>query len=505
MDDSLVSTVKRYEVAVAALKQSGRRISAEEILEVLTARAQVQKILSQKTVKRWFAYANHDKHRLWKKRVKELDGELAGKVEDISQAVKLEDWNILLPPSEREWLRLFATPPRWTEQYDWLWQALTLIFLTISLSLLTPLISRFFDGGPDQGVWTVVVPTVIGLLTGGALTRPGRRAIEYALASFNLSKEWWDEVICAVSCLLMLVLFLFWASLPTISNTYEWFGDNKRKCEIQQPFAAREVSQPGTMRSPITDCKRELSSAVKDYTRATKLDPDNANAYFKLGTAYQNLGRSQVGNRQYEIAVSYSTLQDDFALEAFNSLILESTKNRNPGQARTWFEQCEERFKDKPEWQRLCHLDDVASAYLQQKKYDDVSALLFNRFTTDQFPRATNGEDSKKRRYRLLIYLAWALLEQQNSTFAKTVLDESFEIDKLLPQEQQSPVPRCLYARYVEEEQAANPNLLNTESNLSSVRSAWEQCRRNNLLKTEDEVYWYNISTKRLSAMGEHE
>ncbi len=142
---------------------------------------------------------------------------------------------------------------------------------------------------------------------------------------------------------------------------------------------------------------------------------------------------------------------------------------------------------------------------MQQKKYDDVSALLFNRFTTDQFPQVTNGEDSKQRRYRLLIYLAWALLEQQNSTFAKTVLDEAIEIDQSFPQEQQSPVSRCLYARYLEEAQAENSALSSPESNLSSVRSAWEQCRRNNLLKTEDEVYWYNISTKRLSAMGGHE
>jgi tetratricopeptide (TPR) repeat protein len=543
MDAPLVSAVERYDKAVKALENAGHRISAEEILEILTARAQVQKLLNQKPIKRWIqetrSFAKHlpkVNRRQLKRQVKELDARLVGKVDEINQAIKLEDWNVLLPPSEREWLRLFAAPPRWTDRYDWLWQALTLIFLTISLSLLTPLIGRFFDGGPDQGVFAVIIPTVVGLLTGGALTRPGREAIEHVLTSLNLSKEWWDEITCATSLLLLISLSSFWNFLPTVSDVYEWFGDSKR-CEVEEmrrfPILtnvrntfvgqclepARQTSETTTTGLTTRESNRRLGSALKDYNRATKLYPDNANAYYKLGKVYQTLGRRALGNRQYEIAVGYSTnLKDQFAIDAFNTLITESAKNRNPEQARTWFEQCEERFPEVSQKQK-CRLEDVAAAYLQKGKYSEVQLLLFDRLLKNRSPEGGDREDDIKQ-YRLLTYLAWAQLELKDNVFVDPVLSDAEglynkiakrerELNNLTDDQKVNPISRCVSARRFEVKKEGDPDSVISLEDWKEIKAEWEQCTKIIRLTDQDAVYWVNLAnehillaSKRLYAMG---
>lgn len=290
---SLPETVSRYETALADLDQAGDQVSHPQVLEVLLARQAVQAALNSQPLVEWRFLLGRVKptaaprkpsisRRRLRQRVRQLDRVLSDRMEQLQPIISPADWQIILNPPEPDWIRRVEAPPGtpWWDRFDWLWQGISIAGLTISLSLLTAVSSRFLEGGPDAwGALTIVIPTVLGLLTGGGtLTKTGRQAMEHLLGSLRIAKHWWDEIFCALSLLLMLMLIALWMMLPQISTLYEISGETAYS-------------------------KGQLATAESHYNRALKIYPNHLDVHYKLGRLYEDLTEANRAMSEYQIAV----------------------------------------------------------------------------------------------------------------------------------------------------------------------------------------------------------
>lgn len=305
---ALTNAIERYETAIVALEVAGERLSAEEVLEALIARSLVHQAMNaypKRSLKqRWgnvWAMLTQRKPRSrqrdLQRLVNRLDARLGKQALPINQAVKLDDWQVLLQPPEREWLRLLEAPKisAWRDRFDWLWQGLSISLLSVALSLLVGLSTRFLEGGPDAlGAFAVIMPSVIGLLTGGgALTKTGRQAMEHILSSLRIARHWWDEIFCGLSALFLLSMLGFWLALPQIALMYEQSAD----------VAYREG---------------QLAMAEYRYDRALKLNPSRLDIHYKLGRLYEDLTQVEQAAIEYQVAVKGG--RDGEAYKAYDRL-----------------------------------------------------------------------------------------------------------------------------------------------------------------------------------------
>lgn len=286
------SAIGRYEAAIVAIEQADGHLSAAQILEVLAARELVRQVLSRKplTLKEWWADIRAGllqrkpatPRRRFFRHMNHLDARLEAQSEAIQQIVQLKNWQRLLQPPEQRWAQVVdpAAEIPFRDRFDWLWRGLALAFLTVSLSLLTDLSMRFFEGGPDAiGAFTIIVPSVMGLLAGGGvLTQTGRLAIENILTSLNIARHWWDELLAFSSFSLLVSLIIFWTLLPQVARLYE----------IRADFAYQQG---------------RLTSAEAGYSRALKLSPGLLDLHYKLGRVYEDWRDVDKALTSYQIAV----------------------------------------------------------------------------------------------------------------------------------------------------------------------------------------------------------
>lgn len=209
----LSDALELYKSRLSALEASAPHPSTEQILDVLVARDYVQTALAERGPD-----CTADLVIL-----KELDSRL--KQQALINQVNLKDWCTLLNPKSEAWW-WFLQPSRQEGQHDWLWSALSVSFLTISLGLVTNIAPRFLSGGPDVlGAVTVVGQSVLTLLAAGSvLTKAGREAIERILTGLKLPKQSWQAMNCGFSLLLLLGLVSFRLSLPQIAGIYNQRG-----------------------------------------------------------------------------------------------------------------------------------------------------------------------------------------------------------------------------------------------------------------------------------------
>lgn len=305
---TLTDAIERYETAIVALEVAGEQLSAEAVLEVLVARSLVHQAISPYpkasllgVYHRLWAIITQRKQRShrrdWQRVINRLDARLNKQAIYINKAVKLEDWQVLLPAPEREWLRLLETPKisSWRDRFDWLWQGLSISLLSVAVSLLVGISTRFLEGGTDAlGAFAVIMPTVVGLLTGGgALTKTGRQAMEHILGSLRIARHWWDEIFCALSGLFLLSMIGFWFALPDIALMYSQSAD----------LAYREG---------------QLALAEYRYDRALKLNPTQLDIHYKLGRLYEDLTQLDQAAIEYQVAVKGG--RDGEAYKAYDRL-----------------------------------------------------------------------------------------------------------------------------------------------------------------------------------------
>jgi tetratricopeptide (TPR) repeat protein len=202
---------------------------------------------------------------------------LAGPIGRLSE---LKDWRQSFSPAPDAWWWNFAPPPGFFERFDWLWTALALAMLTVSISLALNISSRFFTGGPDTwGALAIVGQSVLTLLTTtSVLTSAGRDAAKRILSSLKFLDPFRQEAGCVAALGLLIALLLFDRSLPQIAR---WYND--------RGYANYQAGQ--------------LTSAQRDYERAVKLDPDLLEAHYNLGLLYEDLDELDQARAEYRIAL----------------------------------------------------------------------------------------------------------------------------------------------------------------------------------------------------------
>jgi tetratricopeptide (TPR) repeat protein len=168
---------------------------------------------------------------------------------------------------------------RW-DRFDWLWTALTILCLTISLGLVADISSRFLSGGPDTwAAMTLVGQSVLTLLAaGGALTLAGQEAVKRILISLKIPTYFWHEANFVLAVLLLGGLIILRFSLPGIAVRY----NNQGLQNYQNGL---------------------LTSAQFDYQRAIKLNPDYLQAHYNLGVLYEDLQQIDNARTEYLAAV----------------------------------------------------------------------------------------------------------------------------------------------------------------------------------------------------------
>jgi tetratricopeptide (TPR) repeat protein len=453
---SLPAAVERYAAAISTLESAGVGISADAILEVLAARAQVHDALKriprlpQSGLLGMLQILITGKpginYRRLIRTVNLLDNRLMQQEELIKQAVKIEHWRNLLPQPEREWLQLFDSP-RWRDRYDWLWQGLSLACLTASLSLLTDISARFLEGGPDAaGVFAIIVPAVLALLTGGgALTTTGRQAIENILTSLRIAKHWWDEVICLASVLLLGFLLAFWLSLPLIANLYEYLGDMSYCANQSLP----PITTATTTAEESPTCQLQIARAERRYIRAIKLNPNDGEAHYKLGRLYEDLQDNEQAIAEYQVAI-----KGDIATGSYRA------------------------------YERLTRLY-ILQGEFDRENYSKAIALSIRGVQLLSLEKEKTAEMGQSI-YALHKNRGWAYLQQNSYLTAVDSLDEAIKISK------DEAAAYCLLAQ-------ARDKL----GELQSAKAAWEQCVAFADLSDPDEATWYGLARRRLREQTE--
>ena len=247
-----------YGAHISALEQAHISPAPEHVLAVLIARDAVHATLPESMQAPIEALLT----------LTHLDNRLRQHATTITQVISLADWrNSFHPPPESWWWFLAPPPPpqRW-DRFDWLWNALSVVCLTIALSFVVDISGRFLSGGPDiLGAFAVIGQSVLAMLAaGGALTQAGREASERILTSLRLPKHFWVEAQLGFACLLLVGIVFFYSALPWIASTYNNRG-------VGHYLAGR------------------LASAEFAFSRALKLDPDAVGAHYNLGRLYEVL------------------------------------------------------------------------------------------------------------------------------------------------------------------------------------------------------------------------
>ncbi|MBW4469571.1 MAG: hypothetical protein KME45_04115 [Stenomitos rutilans HA7619-LM2] len=140
MTRPLDQAIQHYKAAIAALAQADRPVPAAIVLEALNARDGIQAALADTEPVSGAVLQT----------ISELDQQLRAQADAITPFTQKADWRVSFSPKETAWWWWLEAPkPKQWSQLDWLWTALSVTFLTISLGLVGDISTRFLKGGPD--------------------------------------------------------------------------------------------------------------------------------------------------------------------------------------------------------------------------------------------------------------------------------------------------------------------------------------------------------------------
>ena len=266
VDRHLYPAIKQYEEMLAQLETATS--SAEQVIKVLLARDAIQNSL-QKVESLPISLLLH---------LTDLDRRLREQQAIITGVSDYPHWrNSLQPPDSSWWWHFSTSRPRWWQRLDWFWNGLTLVFLTISVSLIADAVPRFLSGGLDTiSVLAVIIPSLLTLLTSGALTPIGRAARNYLFQ--KLAKSYWSLLTMAIALILLCLLILAHNSFPHIAVYFHARGK-------EQYLAGK------------------LEESKANYQKAIALNPSYAEAHYHLGLLYEDLQQFPKAQTEYQLAV----------------------------------------------------------------------------------------------------------------------------------------------------------------------------------------------------------
>ncbi|MEM7793705.1 MAG: tetratricopeptide repeat protein [Cyanobacteria bacterium P01_C01_bin.118] len=428
-DESLHGLLGQYEQAVAALGQSG--CEPQAILATLLVRDRIQNDLKDGTLNAADLV-----------RLDQLDAQLKSYEDSISQASDLGRWRgTYQPESDAWWWYPTAKDAKRQNRYDWLWNGLSVAFLTVSASLILNTASRFWSGGiASAGTLAVAAQSVMTLIVGkGALTDSGRKAWEQILKRRGVPEYHWQEWSCGAAGVVLLGVAGIHGSMPWFATWYNGWG----------------------LRDYEAD---RLASALQNYQVALNLSPDYGEAYYNLGVLYEDL--QQQGD----------------AIEAYQFVV-----ERGPDvvDLQTWLEAN----------------NNLGRLYILQEDYRAAVDYLF-RGTEEVLKDAAEPTlEFAKVKYRLLKNLGWARLGQARYLDAETNLDEAIlvleeeliPLAEALPPDSQEELHRgaayCLMAQVLDAQELSD-----------EADGAWQTCVGEANPGYPDEDTWLGIYEQRLQA-----
>jgi tetratricopeptide (TPR) repeat protein len=362
-DKSASQFLSDYRLALECLKSSEKELLPDRVIDVLVKRDSLQSLLSEPS-------------KLTASELKEIEGldrSLKEQKNVILQVPNLDALRSLIKPPESNWWWYFSS--RW-DNWDWLWNGLTIAALTVSLSLVVNTSSRILSGGANsENTLYVVGQSVLTLMAGGgALTQVGQKSYEKILIQLRIPKEFWQETSCGLSWLLMVSLLGINAALPSWAHKVNRNGlenfDNKR-----------------------------IESAKADFQRAIAMRPNYGEAYYNLGWLYEELNDLDKAKAQYEVAVQSDPQRFDSGITYVKAL------------------------------------NNLGRLYILKKEYGTAVHLLrkgFDRFNDLGLQDRDGKNMSKEQRdvyYSLYKNLGWARLMQESYDVAEARLKMAIKID----------------------------------------------------------------------------
>ncbi|MEL6438115.1 MAG: tetratricopeptide repeat protein [Cyanobacteria bacterium J06621_8] len=358
---TLKAAVAQYESALESLKEKS---TENELQQVIKARNEVGRLLRQEErgAAGIIEYLTDLDRDLEAERTRILSpenlGELAG-WDNIVQPTLIETW----------WQGKQPVRKSWWEKLDWLWSGLNLVFLTISVSLITDAASRFLKGGFDTlSALTIAVPSVLTLLTSGALTKVGKDARQYLFTKWGIVPRRWEIATLGFSLSLLIGLVIF-------HQNYS--------------FIATQFNQNGVTHYEAN----QLDSALSDYQRAIALKPNYAEAHYHLGLLYEDLQKLEKAQAQYQLAVENGS-------DSPTSLPLLKARNN------------------------------LGRLYLLDEKYDQAIPPLLEVFNALDEELVADSEEYQKLNYTVLKNLGWAQLGAGNTVEATIRLKEAIQLNE---------------------------------------------------------------------------
>jgi tetratricopeptide (TPR) repeat protein len=346
-----VSLDEQYSLKVDVLASTQGHLSKERVFECLRLRDQLAESISNPTTSGDSVLRVVQADRV----LRRLDLRLAA-VSDLAE------WRHSLAPCETSW---WWFPDRRVGQG---WDTAGLVLGCFALALIIDLLGRFgIESLGLTGAALILLPTFLtALSSGGALSETVASRRDRLLRKAGVSGSHLSLYGALLSLMAFLLVLGLWLAKPLLARCY-----NQRGIEAIQD--------------------RRLAVAESELLRATRLNPDSAEAHYNLGHLYEDLFQADKAIKEYQTAVAIG---------------LDAAAN-NLG--------------------RLLLLDGRADAAAQ--------VLLPHVRQSDEvnLPQSV--------RYRFLKNFAWARLEQGRPAEALVVLEEA------LPLEPDSAPAHCLMGR----------------------------------------------------------
>ena len=239
-------------------------------------------------------------------KILELDNRLKQQAILITQAVSLREYRgILNPPKEAWWWFLDHTLERQKDpltRFDFIWNFITIILLTISISLGLDIVSRFLSGGLDWLSSLILAFQSLLTIFAASIITNSNATLKFSEQIFHLLniKQYFYQKLTQIILSILLLFFTigFRHHLPSIANYFNERGLTH--------YEAGKVA---------------ISQA--DFERAIGLDSTNAEAHYNLGRLYEEWQDLEKAQEQYRLALRGNL---DVAYNALGRLLIQDKK-----------------------------------------------------------------------------------------------------------------------------------------------------------------------------------
>ena len=219
-NDATNLATSRYQTALSCLENPKIKLSAQQVLEILAARDELQRALKdEQSIPPDLLSQIYD-----------LDTKLKGKADKINRAIALADYRESLPEPPNDWWWQLDS-----KNANLLLKGLAILTWTGSLGLLANIAGRFLSGGVGVvGASAIFFPSFLTMLQARSeLTEAGQQRFEKTLIQLGVPHQYRDAIKFLTLLMLFSFLLEFWFLIPSISEIYTQQGVRSAKNSTQ--------------------------------------------------------------------------------------------------------------------------------------------------------------------------------------------------------------------------------------------------------------------------------